>query len=295
MENLTKKLKSIFSLNTFVFIILAFYVAIFWVLVAWGLMTSFKSYSDFRLNIFGLPKQFVWNYNFIFKMFKYKIDVPSGGSEYVGMFDMTLNSLLYSVGCSLAAALTPMVVGYMCARYKNAYSKAATTIIIVVMQLPLMSSQLATLKLLRQLQIYDTIGSMVLLRAHPLSFYFLIFLAMFEKIPKEYEEAAKIDGAGNWGIMLKIMFPMTWGTFFTVFMLCFIANWNAYTDVLLFLPSHPTLSLGVFELSRTTENGLSTVPMRMSAAVLGFLPPMILFLCFHKRLLVGLSSGGIKG
>ena len=118
---------------------------------------------------------------------------------------------------------------------------------------------------------------------------------MFEGIPKEYEEAAKIDGAGNWGIMLKIMFPMTWSTFFTVFMLCFIANWNAYTDVLLFLPSHPTLSLGVFELSRTTENGLSTVPMRMSAAVLGFLPPMILFLCFHKRLLVGLSSGGIKG
>lgn len=293
--DIKKKLKKLLSLNTFIFVLLIFYVVVFWVLVAWGLMTSFKSYDDFRINIFGLPKEWVWNYNFIFKMFRYKVDLPDGGSEYVGMLHMTFNSLLYSVGCSLSSALTPMVVGYMCARYKNTYSKVATTVIIVVMQLPLMSGQLATLKLLRQLQIFDTIGSMIILRAHPLSFYFLIFLAMYEKIPKEYEEAAKIDGAGNWNIMLKIMFPMTWSTFFTVFMLCFIANWNTYTDVLLFLPSHPTLSLGVFELSRTTENGLSTVPMRMSAAVLGFLPPMILFLCFQKRLLVGLSSGGIKG
>ena len=119
MENFKKKLKNIFSLNAFIFLILIFYVAVFWVLVAWGLMTSFKSYSDFRINIFGLPKEWVWNYSFIFKMFKYKVDLPSGGSDYVGMFEMTLNSVLYSVGCSLASAFTPMLVGYMCARYKN--------------------------------------------------------------------------------------------------------------------------------------------------------------------------------
>ena len=295
MNALTKKLKNLLSINTVIFLILVLYVIVFWVLVVWGLITSFKSYDDFRINIFGVPKEWVWNYNFIFKMFKVKVQSVDGGFSDIGMLGMTWNSILYSVGCSLVSALTPMIVGYMCARYKNAYSKITTTIIIIVMQLPLMSSQLATLKLLRQLQIYDTIGSMILLKAHPLSFYFLIFLAMFEKFPKEYEEAAKIDGAGNWRIMLNIMFPMAWSTFFTVFMLCFIANWNTYTDIMLFLPSHPTLSLGVFELSRTTENGLSTVPMRMSAAVLGFLPPMILFLCFHKRLLVGLSSGGIKG
>ena len=291
----SKAWKKFFSLNALIFFILVFYVAVFWILVTWGIITSFKSYSDFRINIFGLPKQWVWNYNFIFKMFKVKVSGADGGNFEVGIFTMTWNSILYSVGCSLASAFTPMIVGYMCARYKNNYSKITISVVIVAMQLPLMNAQLATLKLLRQIQLYDTIGGMILLKAHPISFYFLIFLAMFEGIPREYEEAAKIDGAGNWRIMLHIMFPMAWGTFFTVFMLCFIANWNNYTEVILYLPSHPTLSLGIFELSRTNENGLSTVPMRMSAAVLGFLPPMILFLFFHKRLLVGVSSGGIKG
>ena len=111
MGNLTKKLKNVFSLNTFIFVLLVFYVAVFWILVAWGLMTSFKSYDDFRINIFGLPKVLVWNYTFIFKMFKYKVDVVGGGSEYVGMMTMTFNSLVYSIGCSLSSALTPMVVG----------------------------------------------------------------------------------------------------------------------------------------------------------------------------------------
>ncbi|MBR2022941.1 MAG: carbohydrate ABC transporter permease [Clostridia bacterium] len=218
-KTIAKGIKKFFSLNSLIFFVLILYVAIFWVLVAWGVLTSFKSYEDFRVNIFGLPKQWMWNYNFIFKMFKVKVTNVDGSMNDVGVFTMTWNSVLYSVGCSLASAFMPMLVGYMCARYKNKYSKITVSVIIVVMQLPLMSGQLATLKLLRQLHIYDSIGGMILLKAHPISFYFLIFLAMFEGIPKEYEEAAKIDGAGNWKIMLSIIFPMAWSTFFTVFTL----------------------------------------------------------------------------
>ena len=61
------------------------------------------------------------------------------------------------------------------------------------------------------------------------------------------------------------------------------------------MPSYPTIALGMFYMASTTENGLSTVPMRMTGAMLMLIPILVLFLCFHKRLLGNLTVGGLKG
>ena len=75
----------------------------------------------------------------------------------------------------------------------------------------------------------------------------------------------------------------------------FIGFWNDYQVPLLYMPSYPTVAYGMYNMANTRENNLSSVPMRMTGAMLMFIPIFTLFLIFQKRLLGNLTVGGIKG
>ena len=124
---------------------------------------------------------------------------------------------------------------------------------------------------------------------------FLIFYGTFKNMPMAYSEAAKIDGASNLQILTKIMLPLAKNTFFTILLIRFIEFWNEYQGALLYLPSHPTISLGLYYMANTPDNEMVFVPMRMTASVMVLLPIIILFVTFSKRLLGNLTVGGIKG
>ena len=105
----------------------------------------------------------------------------------------------------------------------------------------------------------------------------------------------KLSGKKAVSFFLKIIMPMAKNTFFTVMLINFITFWNDYQTPLVYLPSYPTLALGMYRMSYVTINALSTVPMRMTAAIFMLIPTLVLFACFHKRLLGNLTVGGIKG
>ena len=127
--------------------------------------------------------------------------------------------------------------------------------------------------------------------------YFLVFYSIFKAMPNGYTEAAKVDGAGNLRILLQIVMPLVRNTFFTVALIMFIDYWNDYQIPLVYMPTHPTVAYGLFYLANTDQAGgdLATVPMRMAGAIMMLIPTIILFLCFHKRLLGNLTMGGLKG
>ena len=134
-----------------------------------------------------------------------------------------------------------------------------------------------------------------IMKANFLGIYFLVFHAEFKGIPKEYAEAAKIDGAGNFTILFRIMLPLVRNTIFVIMLIKFIEFWNDYQTPLVFLPSYPTLAYGVFTLATTSINKMSTVPMRMASAVMMLIPILVVFLIFQKKIMSNVSVGGIKG
>ena len=89
-----------------------------------------------------------------------------------------------------------------------------------------------------------------------LGIYFLVFYSILKSLPKTFTEAAKIDGAHNFTIMLKIIFPLTITTFATILLLNFIAYWNDYQVPLIYLPSYPTIALGLFRMGTSSDNTL---------------------------------------
>ena len=281
-----------FTITLLVFLII-YTVSLFTPLL-WGFMTSFKAQSEFRLNIIGLPKKWVWNYTFVFKKFFVRVPTDEGAKK-VYMGALFLNSFVYSLGCAFTSTLIPCITAYMCARFRYKFSGIVYTVVIVTMILPVVGALPSEIRIARALGMYDRFWGLWLMKANFLGLYFLVFHGIFRTLPMAYTEAAKIDGAGNLAILIRILLPLVKNTFFTVMLINFIGFWNDYQTPLIYLPSYPTIALGMLHMASTTENGLSTVPMRMTGAMLMLLPILVLFMCFHKRLLGNLTVGGIKG
>lgn len=198
-------------------------------------------------------------------------------------------------GCAFFNTLVPCVTAYCCARFNKKLSSILYTANIVTMILPIVGSLPAELQMARTLGLYDQIWGLWIMKANFLGTYFLVFHAGFRSLPLTYTEAAEIDGAGSFRIFFRIILPLVKNIFFTVLLVNFIAFWNDYQVPLLYMPRYPTLANGVYMLATTTENNLATVPMRMTGAMLLFLPIFCLFVIFQKRLLGSLTMGGIKG
>ena len=260
----------------------------------WAVITAFKTQAEFRVNLFQLPKKWTWNFGKVYNEFYIKVNTATG-AKYVGVTQMLINSLLYSFGCAFVGTLVPYVTSYLCARYKYKMSSIIYTVVIVVMALPIVGNLPSEIRLATSLGIYDQIWGLWLMKAHFLGMYFLVFYNLFRSLPAAYTEAARIDGAGNWMVMVKIIMPMAKNTFLTVLLINFITYWNDYQTPLIYMPSHPTIALGMYHMAFTSINELATIPMRMTSAVFMLVPTLALFMCFHKRLLGNLTMGGIKG
>lgn len=290
-----KVLKTKFSPFTIVLlIVLAAYVLSMFTLIGWALITSFKSPNDFRTNAIGMPEKFVWNYTFVYTKFYVSV-LTESGMEVVYMETMFVYSILYSLGCAFFQTLVPCITAYLCARFNYKFSKIVYTAVIVVMILPIVGSLPAELQMAKNTGLYDSIWGLWIMKANFLGMYFLVFYDGFKGLSMTYTEAAKIDGASNMHILLAIVLPLVKNIFFTVMFVNFIGFWNDYQVPLLYMPSYPTVAYGMYNMANTRENNLSSVPMRMTGAMLMFIPIFTLFLIFQKRLLGNLTVGGIKG
>ncbi len=290
----SKETRPLNVLSTILLVILIFYVCSLAFLLLWGILTSFKAQSDFRTNIIGFPRQWVWNYNTVLENFYLRIRT-SEGIKQVGMPQMYLNAFLYAAGCSIANCFTATITAYLCARYPYKFSKIMHGVVVVTMILPIVGSQVSEIQVARTLGLYDQIWGLWLMRANFLGMDFLIFYGTFKSMPGGYAEAAKIDGAGNYTVLFKIMLPLVGDLLMTHLVIDFIAWWNDYSTPIMYLPTQPTIAYGVYIMSTTTVNKLSTIPMRMTTAVLALVPVIVVFLIFQKRLLNNLQVGGLKG
>ncbi len=225
----TKEKHEKFTVITIVLLaLLILYTISLFVPVGWGFINAFKdNRTDFRTNIIGLPKKWVWNFGTVYESFS--IDVATKeGQVAIDVPTMFLYGFLYAIGCAFAGTFVPCLTAYLCARFDYKFSKVIYTIVIVTMILPIIGSMPSELRMMKALGLYDTMWGSWLLKANFLGMYFLVFYAIFKAMPMAYSEAAKIDGAGNWTILFRIALPIVRNTFFTVLLVTFINFWNDY-------------------------------------------------------------------
>ena len=115
----------------------------------------------------------------------------------------------------------------------------------------------------------------------------------FKSIPKEIEDAGIMDGQSWFGIIIKIIIPLSLPAIASVALYVFMIAWNEFLFAFMFLddPNIFTLSRGMVSLNS------SEVPRQylMAGAVMVTVPVMALFFWFEKYLVSGLASGSVKG
>lgn len=295
--------KSKISAETIIiFVLLVLYIIALALPLFWSVIVSFTdidAYDNFYVaKIFSnikIPfKKTVSNYQNAWKYLT--ITAPTSRDEY-NVIGLYIHSLKYSLISATMFTLCPCLVAYATARYKFKFSKFIYGFVIVAMSLPIVGSMPSEIRMLKNLHIYGTFASMGVLRFNFLSVYFLIFYAEFQSIPKDYTEAAKIDGASQMEIMLKIIMPLALGTMLTVFVLSFISYWNDFQIPVLYLPEYPTAAYCIYYFMNTAQGGsiTSETPVQMAGTVIMTIPILIVFIVFNKRLRVSVAIGGIKG
>ncbi len=264
--------------------------------ILWGLMTSLKddiNYMTGKANL--IPDSLYFeNYKLAWKYLYVPVKV-NGYSAKVYIEGMISNSLIYAIGCAVCATLSPCIMAYLCAKYPCKFSSIIHNIVIVTMTIPIVGALPSQMAIISGLNLKDTFVGMFFMSGSFTGLYFLVFYATFKGLPKDYLEAAQIDGAGHFRIFFTIMFPLAITTVLTVFVIYFIQYWNAYTTSMLFMPNKPTLAYGIYYFTvLNTTNEICSDQIQIAAAMIVLIPVLILFLSMHKTLMGNLTAGGVK-
>ena len=162
------------------------------------------------------------------------------------------------------------------------------------MVIPIIGSTPSNIVILQSLGLYQTLLGEYIMKFNFLGMYFLVFYAIFQGISNDYSEAAQLDGASEFAIMIRIMLPLVMPTFSTILLIRFIESWNDYNYVLLYLRSYPTLSYGVYRMSMEKVDGMDHATMRIASSLLVALPILTLFIIFRNKIMGNVTMGGVK-
>ena len=212
------------------------------------------------------------------------------GQAIVNSLQTTLSSLVLSLAVGICAA-------YAIARrrFRFRIKQPMTYWILLVRVLPPVAFTIPLYTMFSKVGILNTklpVTLACVLINVPLIIWFLI--SFFQDLPEEVEESAKVDGATEWQLFVRIVLPLVAPGIAAVAMLSFMYAWNEYTYTVIFTrtPSNNTVPLALSLLN--TEDNLTNFGLVAAGGVISVIP-ITLFVIFAQNYLIsGLSSGAVK-
>lgn len=270
---------------------------IFWIyavslvfLTFWTFYNSFKTDSEFINDMMAFPNKWIFkNYKEAYQYIAYN-DVT-----FVGMF---INSIWFAGLSALLTTFMHTVTGYIFAKYTFPGKQISLKIILFSIALPIVGSLPSLYRVIYFLNIQES-PLILIMYLGGFGGNFLVMLAFFQNISNTYMEAAEIDGASRFRIFFKIMFPLAFGPFLSLFILNFIGQWNNYETPILFLDTMPTLSSGLYQFKEKItfpDEGITNPHTVFFAGILlASIPVLILVSIFGDKMMKNVNMGGIKG
>lgn len=248
----------------------------------WMVSASFKSQPEFFENRLGLiPKKPTLD-NVV------RIWQKANFSTYF------VNTVIVTVFAVVIVLLMTMLAGYAMGRYNFWGKKLIMGIFLGSIVIPLVSTIIPTYEVVKQMHLIGTKTGLVLAQAGGAHVIFLLlFTSFFQSVPKELEEAAKMDGCNYFRTFLNIMMPLSKPIATTVVIMETIWTWNAFMLPLVLTLNNPasrTLAVGLYAFK-----GENTVDWTGIAAggTIAVIPIIILFIVLQRYFVEGIA-GAVK-
>ena len=250
----------------------------------WMILTSVKSYGSY--NAEHVPAFFtlsptLQNYKDAFTT------VPLVG--------YLLNTLIFALATTAIMVVVSTLAAYAFARLEFRGKNLVFTLFLALMMIPSELVVITNFVTITNMDLRNTFPGLILPSVTSV-FYIYLLKENFEQVPDELYRAAKVDGTSDLKYLWKVMIPICRPTIVTIIILKIIECWNSYVWPRLVTddPSYYLVSNGIQEI-RENGFGRENIPAMMAAVVVISVPLIVLFLVFRKKIMAGVSQGGIKG
>jgi multiple sugar transport system permease protein len=228
------------------------------------------------------------------------IPIPPDFSNYQGVFRTVpgglyvFNSAIITLSTVAGQLVTAALAGYAFARFEFPGKNLLFWFILATLMIPSQATIIPVFVLISKLGLNDTHASLIL-PSWATAFGTFLLRQYFMRIPNEYEEAALMDGAGQWRIFFSIYLPLVAPGLAILAILSFNGTWNEYFRPLIFLtsPEKYTLPLGLVSLAGYMGTG--SISIVLAGVILSLLPVVAIFLIGQRYLIEGITMGGLKG
>lgn len=209
------------------------------------------------------------------------------------------NTFFLVFGCVFGSLLISLIAGYAFARTAFRFKAFWYSVLFLTIMLP------GTTTLVSKYVIFSDMGWLntylpfivpAFLGVGNGGGFFIYLVAQFIKgIPKELDEAAKIDGCSTMGIIFRIILPLAKPSLFSVAIFAFMWNWDDFQNQLIYLNKVDLYTVALAMRTTIDSTGADNWGAVMAMALCSVIPVIILFFCLQKYFVEGVSTSGLKG
>jgi multiple sugar transport system permease protein len=264
--------------------ILAFFALVFIYPFVIQLATSFKTEPDAAANPLS------------------PVPDPAVTDSVVRIFEGTafprwlFNSVVVTIVVTVGRVFFDSLAGYALARLRFRGRGAIFILILAMMSVPGVVLLIPKFLVLKQVGLYDSYAGLILPVIVDATGVF-IMKQVFETVPVQVEEAARIDGAGIFRTYWSVVLPMVRPGLLALTILSFQNSWNEFPHTLVAVqnPDYFTLPRGLADLVSGSLGAGTQYPLKLGAALIATIPVAIIFFVFQRYFIRGANEGGIKG
>ncbi|MBJ3784560.1 carbohydrate ABC transporter permease [Devosia sediminis] len=213
-----------------------------------------------------------------------------------GIWQHTINSLLVSLGTVVLTVLVSVLAGYGFSRFRFPLKNVFFVLIIATLMIPFQSILTPLFIILARLGLNNSlVGLMLVYVTLQLPFSVFMMRNAFDAVPREIEEAARIDGATDWTLLVRVLLPLVMPGVATVGIFAFLNAWNEFLAALILLSDNDKYTLPVLITAvRAGRLGAINWGAVQAGVMVMTIPCLVVFLLLQRYYMRGLMAGAVK-
>lgn len=268
------------TLAMYIFAILWTFITLFPVFVT--VLCSFKSDSEIYLNLLSLPEE--WHAeNYV------------EAAKTANALRTILNSIIVAALTTIATTFVGMLSGFILSRKSYRFVHWIYLLFMVGVMVPIHCALIPVNNLATALDAKNNIFFLVLVYvAFDIAQAVFLYVGFMNGISRELDEAAIIDGCGDWKLLWSILFPCCKPILATEAIFVFIGAYSELVFSMILMTDEKYFTVSRAMLNFSSVHSQSLAP-QFAFVVMSFIPMLIIYILFHKQIEGGLLSGAIKG
>ncbi len=203
------------------------------------------------------------------------------------------NSMVVAVCVTIIAVFGSTLMGYVFAKFTFPLKNVLFYLILITIMVPFEATVVPLYLIVRSMKAINTYWGLIF--PSIISSFGIFFMRQnMEQLPDSLIEAAKIDGAGNFYILRKIIFPLSLSAVSVLAILLFLTEWSSYLWPLLISTKKEMFVLEI-GLTLLQDEYITDYGVMMAGCAIALIPALILFILFRRNIMDGIAMTGIKG